>query len=61
VLFGAGKDKDMGRGEKERIHERTVTAKAKIDSREHTFIVARGLAPAGLRSGPKTCDLDLSD
>ena len=54
MLFGAGKDKDMRRGEKERIDERTVTAKAKIDTQEYAFTVARGLAPAGLRSSPKT-------
>nr|WP_157295680.1 hypothetical protein [Pseudomonas sp. GM78] len=31
VLFGAGKDKGLGGKEKERIHERTVTQRAKIE------------------------------
>jgi hypothetical protein len=31
VLFGAGKDKGLGGKEKEWIHERTVTQRAKVD------------------------------
>ncbi|CAI8930480.1 hypothetical protein EMIT0P258_50164 [Pseudomonas sp. IT-P258] len=45
VLFGAGKDKDMRRGEKERIHERTVTAKAKIAGMSDREMDTEGIHP----------------
>ncbi|CAI8959693.1 hypothetical protein EMIT0194P_50110 [Pseudomonas serbica] len=50
VLFGAGKDKALGRKEKERIHERTVTQRAKI-ARGQTRSTVGPAGDSGLPAG----------